>query len=158
MPTRTYRHTFTVQAPLEQVADFHAQSRSMGAITPPPVIAQVHRAPPRLGEGDEMEFTLWMGPIPLRWLARIEEVSLNGFTDRQLRGPFAAWRHRHSFEALSEGATRVHDEIQAQPKNHLLWGAVGWLMWLSLPVLFAYRGWKTRRLLESARPAELAAK
>ncbi|MEZ4584038.1 MAG: hypothetical protein R3A10_20780 [Caldilineaceae bacterium] len=61
----------------------------MGAITPPPVIVRVHRAPELLGEGDEMDFTMWLGPLPIRWLARIEQVTPVTFVDRQLRGPFA---------------------------------------------------------------------
>jgi len=148
MTANTYRHRFSVGAPLAQVAEFHAQSRSMGAITPPPVIARIQRAPQRLSEGDEMEFTLWLGPLPLRWLARIEDVSPSGFVDRQLRGPFAEWRHRHSYRELPDGSTEVLDEITAVPQAHPLWGLVGRLMWLSLPILFAYRGWKTRRILE----------
>ena len=148
MTTKTYRHRFNVRAPLAQVAEFHAQSASMGAITPPPIIAQIQRAPARLAEGDEMEFTLWLGPLPLRWLARIEDVSPTGFVDRQVRGPFAEWRHRHSYNELPDGGTEVLDEITVTPQAHPFWGLVGRLMWLNLPILFAYRGWKTRRILE----------
>ena len=56
------------------------------------MIVRVHRAPERMASGDEMDFTLWAGPMPLRWVARIEDASPNGFTDRQVRGPFASWR------------------------------------------------------------------
>jgi len=83
-----FQHRFRVDAPLSEVLEFHSLSSSMGAITPPPIVARIHRAPAVLGEGDEMEFTLWVGPLPVRWLAHIEQVSGEGFTDRQLRGPF----------------------------------------------------------------------
>lgn len=149
-----YRHTFQVRAPLADVAEFHRRSAGMGAITPPPVIARLHRAPARLEEGDEMDFTLWLGPLPLRWLARIENVSLAGFTDRQLRGPFKHWAHRHAFVAVDETTSQVVDEIEASLRKHLLWGLVGLGMWLSLPLLFAYRGWKTRQLLERTQLLE----
>jgi hypothetical protein len=49
-----------------------------------------------------------------------------------------------------EGTTEVVDEVEAKLKRHPLWGPVGLAMWLGLPLLFAYRGWKTRRLLEEA--------
>ena len=91
---------------------------------------------------------MWLGLLPLRWLARIEGVSLDGFTDRQLRGPFAAWVHRHSFEAVDEQTTDVVDEINLRLKAHPFWWLVGMGMRLGLPVLFAYRAQKTRRLLE----------
>jgi ligand-binding SRPBCC domain-containing protein len=143
-----YRHSFRVRAPLAAVTDFHAHSASIGAITPPPVIAQIHQAPARLQEGDEMDFTLWLGPLPMRWLARIEDVGNNGFVDRQLRGPFDSWVHRHSFRLVNETTTEVIDEVEAELKKHPWWRLVGLGMWLTLPILFAYRGWKTRSLLE----------
>lgn len=143
-----YEHRFRVHAPLAAVAEFHSRSAAMPAITPPPMIVRMHAAPARLAEGDEMDFTLWVGPLPLRWLARIEDVSPGGFTDRQLRGPFAAWTHRHSFVRIAERETEVVDEVQAEIKRHPFWGPVGLLMWAGMPLLFAFRGWKTRQLLE----------
>jgi len=121
----------------------------MGAITPPPVVVRIRRAPARLDDGDEMDFTMWLGPLPLNWLARIEDVSPNGFTDRQLRGPFREWIHRHTFTPVDETTTAVVDEIELELRAHLWWGVVGLGMWLSLPLLFAYRGWKTRRLIQA---------
>jgi ligand-binding SRPBCC domain-containing protein len=143
-----YKHRFEVDAPLAAVADFHAQSASMGAITPPPVVVRVHRAPARLSDGQKMEFTMWLGPLPVPWLARIEEVSPTGFIDRQLRGPFRCWVHRHTFVPVDETTTAVVDKIELELRSHPWWGLVGLGMWLSLPLLFAYRGWKTRRLIE----------
>ena len=143
-----YRHTFRVRAPLAEVAAFHTAATSLKAITPPLIPMQVHHAPEQMGDGDEMDFTMWMGPLPVRWTARVEDVSLTGFVDRQVHGPFGAWAHRHTFVQVEEGTTQVLDEVEARLKPHALWGLVGLAMWLGLPLLFAYRGWKTRRLLE----------
>ena len=41
-----YRHQFRVNASLARVAEFHSRSASMAAITPPPIIARLHNAPP----------------------------------------------------------------------------------------------------------------
>ena len=78
-----YAHRFRVEAPLAAVAEFHSRSASMPAITPPPMIVRVHAAPAVLAEGDTMDFTLWAGPIPVRWVARIEDAS----ADRLHRPP-----------------------------------------------------------------------
>jgi len=110
----------------------------------------VQRAPPVLAEGDEMEFTMWLGLLPVGWLARIEGVSPNGFTDRQLRGPFAEWVHCHRFVAVTEQTTDVLDEVTLQLKLHLLWWPIGLGMLLGLPILFAFRAWKTKRMLETS--------
>lgn len=120
----------------------------MGAITPPPIRVRVHRAPTPLSNGSQMDFTLWFGFIPIHWSARIEEVSETGFSDRLLSGPFAEWVHRHGFDRIDDETTQVTDQVTLKLKKHLLWGAVGLGFMLGLPVLFAYRGWKTRRLLE----------
>ncbi|MBN2148333.1 MAG: hypothetical protein JW726_13170 [Anaerolineales bacterium] len=142
-----YRHQFRIPAPLERVAAFHAHSASMAAITPPPIAVKVERAPAVLADGDEMAFTMWFGPLPVRWLARIEDVSNTGFTDRQLSGPFAEWVHRHTFVAVDENATDVVDEITLRLRPHPFWWLVGFGMWLGLPILFAFRAWKTKRML-----------
>jgi ligand-binding SRPBCC domain-containing protein len=146
-----FAHRFRVNAPLAAVVEFHGQSGSLPAITPPPMIVRVHAAPAQLTSGDALDFTLWAGPIPLHWVARIEDASPDGFTDRQLRGPFAAWAHRHSFVRGDDRTTDVVDEVEAALKRHPFWGPVGALMWIGLPLLFAYRGWRTRQILETGR-------
>jgi ligand-binding SRPBCC domain-containing protein len=143
-----YRHSFRVHTPLAAVASFHAQSASLSAITPPPIVMQIHQAQMVLKEGDVLDFTLWLGPLPMRWVARIEDVNPTGFADRQLRGPFRQWVHRHHFVPMAETTTEVVDEIEAKLQKHPFWSLVGLGMWLSLPLLFAYRSWKTNRLLE----------
>ena len=143
-----YHHRFQVRAPLARVSDFHSQSASMPAITPPPLSVRLHHAPAVLMEGDKMDFSLGVGPISIRWVARIEDVSPNGFTDRQVRGPFANWVHRHSFNALDNQTTEVVDEITVRLRPEPWWWLVGMGMWVGLPILFAFRASKTRRMLQ----------
>lgn len=142
-----YHHQFEVNSPLNKVAQFHSQSQSMADITPPPLKVQVHQAPAQLAEGDEVDFTLRVGPISIHWLARIENVGPNGFTDRQLSGPFRHWLHRHRFEPIGPNTTAVIDEIAFSLRAHPWWGLVGLGMVLTLPLLFAYRSRRTRQLL-----------
>ena len=111
------------------------------------MVVQIQAGPEMLSSGDELLFTLWLGPFPIRWHAAIEAVSDEGFADRQISGPFAHWVHRHTFLASGEGLTTVRDEIEYAFKRDLVWGVVGRLFVLGLPVLFAYRAWKTKRLL-----------
>ncbi|MBN1372781.1 MAG: hypothetical protein JW987_12645 [Anaerolineaceae bacterium] len=142
-----FRHRFQVHAPLSKVAEFHSQSAGMAAITPPPLIVQLHHAPPTLQEGDTMDFSLKLGALGIRWLAQIEGVTSAGFTDRQLRGPFAEWVHQHKFSAVDENTTDVIDEINLRLSRDPIMFFLGLGMRLGLPFLFAFRAWKTRRLL-----------
>lgn len=151
-----YRHSFQTLAPLAEVVDFHRRGESLAAITPPGMPMRfLGPLPERLSEGDTMTFQLWIGPVPVTWKARIESAVLSkepgeqGFLDRQLEGPFRSWVHHHRFLPADRGGAQVLDEIEAQVRLHPLWGPVGLAMWIGLPLLFAYRGWKTRRLLEA---------
>ena len=96
-----------------------------------------------------MDFTIKLGPLPIRWVARIENVRPTGFIDRQLQGPFQRWVHQHTFEPIDETTTSVIDEIEFSLHSRPWWKFIGLNMVLSLPALFAYRGWKTRLLLEN---------
>lgn len=157
-----YQHQFTIRASLNKVIDFHQQSSNMAAITPSLVPLKIHVAPTVLHPGDEMDFTMWLGPLPVRWLARIEPLEPDpnhpagasltpstegGFIDRQVKGPFTNWVHHHRFVALNEQTTIVFDTVEATLRQHPLWSVVGLSMFLGLPMLFAFRDWKTKRIL-----------
>jgi ligand-binding SRPBCC domain-containing protein len=145
---KRYSHSFRVQAPLGRVAEFHHDTRALKYLTPPPLIVNFNELQP-LAEDSVADFTMWFGPLPIRWVAAHSDVDPNaGFTDTQVAGPFETWVHRHSFLALDENNTEVRDEIQGQPSRHPFWGLVSRIMWLNLPILFAYRAWRTRRALE----------
>jgi len=143
-----YHHRFIVRASVTKVVRFHAQSDSLLSITPPLVKMQIHRAPELLSEGNEIDFTLWFGPFPVRWVARIDQQSASEFTDRQLSGPYRDWTHRHTFLSLDNHHTEVRDEIELLMKKHPWWFLVGTVMWASLPILFTYRARQTKIILE----------
>jgi ligand-binding SRPBCC domain-containing protein len=140
--------SFQLKAPVQAVADLHRDPQNLARLTPPPVFVRINQAPERLEDGSEMTFTMWFGPLPIRWKARIERIEGEGFQDRQLSGPFDYWVHRHSFIALTDRVSVVEDQISFGLKRHILWGVVGLFMKLSLPLLFFYRRRKTRSLLE----------
>lgn len=144
-----YNHRFQVRVPLSAVVEFHSHSASMAAITPPPIIVRIDEAPDVLQDGDEMAFTLWLGPLPLRWRARIEQVGPTGFVDRLLTGPYKSWVHRHAYSVVGPTATEVLDMVSVELSEQPFWRLIGLGMWLGMPLLFSYRGWRTRRLLET---------
>jgi ligand-binding SRPBCC domain-containing protein len=143
MPVFTY--SFLVSASLQRVADFHRETRALKRLTPPPVFVQLHHVEP-LGEGSVSEFTMWFGPVPLRWRAVHSRVDpLHGFTDTQQAGPMLRWQHTHRFDQAGDGVTRVSERVEYTYKP-------GWRGWLArlifnpimLRMMFIYRGWITR--------------
>lgn len=105
-----FKYSFLVHAPIEAVAAFHNDPVALRRLTPLPIFAQIHNYEP-LGEGSHAHFTLWFGPVPVRWHAVHSNVSLTGFTDTQVRGPLLSWQHTHRFVAVGPEWTRVEEAI-----------------------------------------------
>ena len=140
----TFEFAFTVNVPLDAVAEFHADTRALRKLNPPFVIVQLHRVDP-MAEGSVSEFTLWMGPIPIRWRAVHSRVSKNGFTDTQEHGPLKFWQHTHRFTALDEKTTQIRERVEYE--FHLGWrGLLPRILFgrLGLMALFTYRKLATR--------------
>lgn len=137
-----------IPVPVERLMAFHADPRALSRLVMPPTVIQVLRDDRESLTAGEIEFNLWLGPLPVRWVARHEAgPTETSFTDRMLKGPMSYWVHQHIFEPV-EGGARLIDRIALAHKP----GWRGWLTrlvfdGLSLRVLFAYRHWKTRRAL-----------
>jgi len=150
----TWRHRFEVAADVAVVADFHRRPQGLQELTPGFMFLRFLDPPPAVLEpGDELRFRMFAGPLPIVWRSRIEELegpaaNVRGFQDRQVEGPFAHWVHRHRFVDLGGGRTAVEDEIEARFRRHLLWGPLGWQMWVGLRLVWIYRERQTRWALE----------
>jgi ligand-binding SRPBCC domain-containing protein len=146
----TFDYSFTVRAPLADVARFHHQTEALRRLTPPPVFVQLRQIEP-LGEGSVSKFTMWFGPFPVRWTAVHTDVDPErGFTDTQTeRGLLKKWVHTHSFIPEDDGLTRVREHIEYEHQAGLR-GLTSRLLFapLMLRLLFTYRKWVTRRTLE----------
>ena len=142
MPVFDYR--FLVTAPLEAVRDFHRDTSALKRLTPPPTIVRMHEVEP-LAEGSVSRFTLWVGPLPLRWTAVHRNVSEHGFTDIQVDGPAEKWEHTHTFTPLTKDVTEVREDIEHEHKKGL-WGRVTRILFArpNLYLMFTYRKWVTR--------------
>lgn len=147
-----FDYTFTVAAPLAAVRDFHRDTSALKRLTPPPTIVQLHSIEP-MAEGSVSKFTLWVGPLPLRWTAVHRNVSDRGFTDIQAEGPAKKWEHTHSFVPVSENLTEIREHIEFEHKRGG-WGLVTRLLFSrpNLLVMFGYRRWITRRFLTRSDP------
>ena len=135
---------FMVQAPLKAVQEFHHDTSALKRLTPPPTIVRLHEIEP-LSEGSVSRFTLWVGPLPLRWTAVHKGVSENGFTDIQSEGPAKKWEHTHTFTPVGDNTTEIHEHIEYQHKSGF-WGLVTRVLFAkpNLYLMFTYRKLVTR--------------
>jgi ligand-binding SRPBCC domain-containing protein len=101
-----------VISPLAEAFDFFSRASNLERITPPWLnFGMLTPEPPALGAGSLIEYRLRVHGIPLHWISRIDEfVENRSFVDRQIRGPYRLWHHRHEFASVA-GGTRVRDHV-----------------------------------------------
>ena len=138
---------FTVKAPIQAVRSLHNDTSTLKRLTPPPTFVQLHDVEP-LAEGSSSRFTLWVGPLPLRWTAIHRDVSERGFTDVLTQGPAKRWEHTHTFTSLADHETEIAEHIEYE-HNSGFWGLVTRVLFArpNLYLMFSYRKWGTRRYL-----------
>jgi len=144
-----FEYTSWIAAPVDTVFDFHKRRDAIELLMPPGQQVEVVSREGGLEAGARVEFRIPLGPFRIRWVAHhiaYEEGRL--FIDEQREGPFAAWVHRHRFDA-ENGGTRLTDSIEmALPGRLLVEALVGWAVKRKLRKMFEYRHEVTRRMCE----------
>lgn len=143
MPTRSYATRLPVS--VEQAFAWHDRPGALERLSPPFLPAGVERSDRSLAVGSEV--VLRMGPTPLapRWRARhIAYDPPHEFRDVQESGPFAAWDHRHRFEADGPDASVLTDEVHYRlPLGPLGDLVAGRFVGATIDRMFAYRHRRT---------------
>jgi len=115
-------------------------------ITPPPAIVRA---------GTILDYRIRLYGVPVHWRTRIElfEPPLR-FIDVQEKGPYALWRHTHTFRDLGGGNTEMTDHVDyAMPLGPL--GEIAYRLFVarSLKQIFDHRETEMARMLSApARP------
>lgn len=145
-----FKYSSAIDAPVEVVWKFHERADVLQLLTPPWQPVQVIRREGGLSIGAITEFRLYLGPLPLTWLARHTECEpYKSFTDQQISGPFEHWTHQHKFES-EDGKTRLTDEICfTMPGGEPVEFVSGWLVQMQLDAMFRYRHEVTKKECES---------
>ena len=139
-----------LRLPLDEVFAFFAEARNLERITPPWLRFELIAGDRgEMGAGTLIDYRLRLHRMPIRWTSRIEEWDPGrAFVDRQVRGPYRLWRHRHSFTA-EDGGTLVRDQVDyALPLGRLGELAHPLFVRRDLERIFAYRHRAVREQLE----------
>lgn len=145
-PRKVFEHRSVIPAPVERVWAFHQAPDALRQLTMPPMRLQIVRDQRRSLTDGEMEFVLWVGPLPVRWIAaHAPGPTDTSFIDRQVVGPLAFWEHEHVMRPCT-GGTELIDRITLVHRSELrhLWTRLIFSWW-ALRLLFSYRHWRTRR-------------
>jgi len=144
----------TIRATPSEVFAFHERPGALEKLTPPWEQVKRIEGGESIRPGSRVVLEVRMGPFPLRWIAEHTEYESGRlFADRQVRGPFAKWYHRHLFLDDGAGGTILRDEVEYEPP--LGWVGrrlAGRFLDVKLRRMFEYRHETTRRILESEGP------
>ncbi len=138
-----------IPRPLPEVFDFFSRAENLEALTPRFLkFRYITPLPIEMKVGARIEYALSLFGIPIRWRTRITSWEPGRrFVDEQESGPYALWRHEHTFEAAG-GSTIMRDVVTyREPFGPL--GAVAHVIFVArtLERIFDFRRDATARLL-----------
>ena len=113
MPIHALHRTTELPLPRNEVFPFFADAENLARLTPPELRFRfLTPLPVDMRVGALIEYRLRLFGVPFGWRTRIDSWEPDaGFVDRQVRGPFGRWVHRHHFSEL-EGGTRMDDVVE----------------------------------------------
>ncbi|HUF64083.1 MAG TPA: TIGR01777 family oxidoreductase [Verrucomicrobiales bacterium] len=136
--------------PASLLDEWHRREAALERLRPPWERVRVVDAGQGIRDGSRVILELAWGPARVRWVAEHFDCRPGeGFSDRQLEGPFAAWEHRHEFRDLGDGKSELVDRVRyALPGGVAGAVAAGGAVRRRLERTFAYRHAVTRADLE----------
>src|SRR3954452_23497357 len=103
-PGKVFEAISLIESSMETIIRFHEMPNALILLTPPPLIVTITSDQRVSNREGAVDFVLWFGPLPVRWLARHEAGPLpTSFIDRMMIGPMAAWQHQHIFYEAAAG-------------------------------------------------------
>lgn len=113
MKYRLFKDETLIDATLEDAFDFFCKAENLERLTPDFLQFKiVTPLPVEMREGQIIDYKLKIHGISVKWQSVISEWNPpNGFVDKQIKGPYRLWIHRHTFESLGS-RTRMVDEVK----------------------------------------------
>ena len=146
-----FQYSSLINAPVETVWNFHERPDILKILTPPWQPVEVVRREGGLDVGAISEFKIFLGPIPVKWVARHTDCKrYQLFTDKQIEGPMESWVHQHQF-VEENGKTRLTDTIEySLPGGSWAEMILGWWVEARLKDMFRYRHEITKQECEQS--------
>ena len=139
--TETLDRTTFIRATIDDVFEFFSNPYNLAKITPSGMGFRILSAPERsLAAGDRIVYRIRINGLPMRWVTLIEEWEPgHRFVDVQEDGPYAFWRHTHSFAAKA-GGVEMSDHVEYRLPLGLAGRVVaGWFVRRQLRAIFDFR-------------------
>ncbi|TVR65599.1 MAG: CDP-paratose 2-epimerase [Gemmatimonadales bacterium] len=137
---RVLRAETFLPLPRRKVFRFFSDAGNLEQITPPGLHFDILTPQPvQMGQGTLLDYRLRLLGIPFGWRTEITEWNPpHSFADRQLRGPYRLWLHRHDFRKVKGGTLMVDEVLWKLPLRPVGEVAAPWVRW-QLGSIFRYR-------------------
>ena len=147
MKTELFIRRSRISASAAQVYAWHALPEALELLTPPGEAVTVVERTGGIEYGARVVLQFGRWPFRRRWIAEHREFEVGRFfSDIQVSGPFAYWKHTHSFEPDGPCACFLEDRVEyAVPFGAVGRLVAGWYVRRKLAKLFEYRHEVTAR-------------
>ena len=159
MKTEIFIHRSRIEAPAADVYAWHAQPDALEQLTPPGEHIEVIERTGGIERGARVVLRFGRWPFRRRWVAVHQDYEEGRyFSDVQVSGPFAYWKHTHTFEPDGPASCTLEDKVEyALPFGLLGRLVAGSYVRRKLEEMFEHRHTVTARLVaaeRSPRPGE----
>ncbi len=154
MKTESFVRRSRIDAPASEVYAWHALPGALERLTPPGERLKILEKTGGVERGARVVLQFGRWPFQGRWVAEHEDFEEGRyFSDVQVSGPFAYWKHTHTFEPDGPAACFLEDRVEyALPFGVLGRWIAGWYVRRQLAKLFEYRHNVTAREFIHKRP------
>jgi len=149
MKTEIFVRRSRIEAPAADLYAWHALPDALERLTPPGEHIEMLERIGGIERGARVVMRFGRWPFRMRWVAVHQEYEPGRyFSDLQVSGPFAYWKHTHTFEPDDPAACILEDKVEyALPFGFLGRWIAGGFVRRKLEDLFEYRHAVTARLI-----------
>ena len=160
MKTQIFVHRSRIEAPAAEVYAWHALPDALKQLLPPGQYAEVLEKAGGIERGACVVLRFGRWPFRRRWVAEHQGFEVGRyFSDVQVSGPFAYWKHTHTFDPEGPAACILEDQVEyALPFGFLGRWFAGRFVRRRLLAMFEHRHAVTARLLAKQRSQPAAGK
>lgn len=140
MKTHTLYYSCILTASVNDVCQFHTDTRNLPHITPPWINVTIESIDEPFVEHSRVSLLIKRFGISTRWIMEIETLQCpHRVTDKMISGPFSLFRHQRIFNPISDSQTHMEETITIKLPFGWLGNMVFLLIKSDMDKMFAYR-------------------
>ena len=106
-----FRRVTRIDVGAALLEQWHLRAGAFRRLTPPWERLRIVEEPSEIADGARAVIEMRTGPFWTAWVAEHQDCRLGvGFSDVQVRGPFAYWKHVHRFRKAKGDASELSDD------------------------------------------------